>query len=229
MNLLIYRSNLLSTKYGALTIVLCFVEKQENQRKILKIKAFQVTLIFGENDLLTVESLFMHGRLYVVRVPLGRFHFGTLIVLKRLMNKFGIARKFMQQNPGLNILKLIRKVLCRNLASSIRKKYTCSQKKLLEKKKNYPWLKMFELFASFCKLLFHDFIKVSRRLPCIKISLNDFNFIKLPIKYILNLAAISRHKVLQVSSRFHSNFESSCDLKSFTASSMQTIYIRNII
>ena len=32
----------------------------------------------------------------------------------------------------------------------------------------------------------------------IKISMNRFNFIKLPIKCILNLAAIPRHEVLQV-------------------------------
>ena len=52
----------------------------------------------------------------------------------------------------------------------------------------------------------------------IKISKNRFSFIKLPIKCILNLAAIPRHEEdLQVLSRFHSNFECSCDLKNITA------------
>ena len=45
---------------------------------------------------------------------------------------------------------------------------------------------------------------------------------------ILNLAAIPRPAVFQVSLRFHSNFESSCDLNDFTAISMQ-INFSNII
>ena len=45
--------------------------------------------------------------------------------------------------------------------------------------------------------------------PCEKTSLIRFNFIKLPIKCILNLAAILRRNVLQVSIRRRSNFESS--------------------
>ena len=68
----------------------------------------------------------------------------------------------------------------------------------------------------------------------IKISMNRFTFIKLPIKCILNLAAIPRHEDLQVLSRFHSNFECSCDLKNITAISMQVnfshiINFKNIV
>ena len=47
--------------------------------------------------------------------------------------------------------------------------------------------------------LMHDFIKFSRKPPCIKTSLMQFKFIKLPIRCIMNLAAILSREILQVS------------------------------
>ena len=44
-------------------------------------------------------------------------------------------------------------------------------------------------------------MKFSKKSPCIKTSLIRFNFIKLPIRCILNLAVSLRRKVLQVSLR----------------------------
>ena len=86
----------------------------------------------------------------------------------------------------------------------------------------------FYKFLKVTKLIFHDFIKFSRRLPCIRISLIQFNFIKLPIRCILNLAAILRGKVLQVSLRRRSNFKSSWDLhqfyRAFNANKLQSHY-----
>ena len=78
----------------------------------------------------------------------------------------------------------------------------------------------FDKFLYVTKLIFH-FIKFSRRLPGTEFLLIQFNFIKLPKRCILNLAAIPRHEVLLVSLRNNSNFESSCDLNNFTAISMQ--------
>ena len=60
-------------------------------------------------------------------------------------------------------------------------------------------------------LIFQDFMKFSRKRPCIKSSIIGFNFIKLPIKCILNLAAILRRQVLQVSLRPRSNFKRCLD------------------
>ena len=74
---------------------------------------------------------------------------------------------------------------------------------------------------TFYMLIFHDFVKFSRKRPCIKTSLMQFKFIKLPIRCILNLAAIPRPEVLQVSLRRRSNFESSWDHIPCTALSMQ--------
>ena len=48
------------------------------------------------------------------------------------------------------------------------------------------------------KLIFHDFMKFSRKHSCTETSLYRFNFIKLPIKCILKMAAFLRLKVLQV-------------------------------
>ena len=58
-------------------------------------------------------------------------------------------------------------------------------------------------------LSFHDFIKLSKKRPCIKTSLIPFNFIKLLTRCIQNLAAILRRKVLQVLLGRRSIFESS--------------------
>ena len=65
-------------------------------------------------------------------------------------------------------------------------------------------------------------MRISRRLPCIKISLIQVIFNKLSKRCILKLAAIPRHEVLQVSLRSNSNFESSFDLNNFTAISTRT-------
>ena len=45
----------------------------------------------------------------------------------------------------------------------------------------------------------------SRKRPCIKTSQMQINFIKLPIRCILNLAAVLSREVLKVSSRRRSN------------------------
>ena len=65
------------------------------------------------------------------------------------------------------------------------------------------------------KLIFHDFIKFSRKRPCIETSLMQFNFFKLPIRCILNLTVIPSREVLQFSTRRRSYFESSRDLHQF--------------
>ena len=65
---------------------------------------------------------------------------------------------------------------------------------------NFPW--------------FYKILKETR--PCIKTSsLIQFSFINLPIRCILNLAAILRRNVLQVSLRCRSKFESSWDCHQF--------------
>ena len=84
-----------------------------------------------------------------------------------------------------------------------------------------PWLELLERFTSFLlvtKLFFHDFLKFSWRLPCIKLSLIQFNFMLLK-RCILNLAAILRHEVLRVSLKSNSNF---------TAFSMQINFVHII-
>ena len=67
------------------------------------------------------------------------------------------------------------------------------------------------------------------KLPCNTTSLIRFNFIKLPIKCILNLAVILRRKVLQVSLRRRSNFEAAETVINFTALSMQINFSSHII
>ena len=73
-----------------------------------------------------------------------------------------------------------------------------------------PWLKLLEIFTSFCRLQSSsfEFLKLSRKLPDKKISLILFIFIKLPIRCISNLAAISSRNVLQVSLSSGYNFRS---------------------
>ena len=63
------------------------------------------------------------------------------------------------------------------------------------------------MFLYVTKLIFHGFIKFSKKRPCIETSLIQFNFLKLPIKCIQTLAAILKHEVLQVSLELRSNFE----------------------
>ena len=86
----------------------------------------------------------------------------------------------------------------------------------------------FYMFLKVTNLIFHDFIQFSKKRPCNKTSLIWINFIKLPIKCILNLAAILRRKVLQVSLRRLSNFESSWDrhqfYRAFNANKLQSHY-----
>ena len=60
------------------------------------------------------------------------------------------------------------------------------------------------------KLIFHYFMKFSKKRPCIKTSLIRFNYYQVAYKMaILKLAAILRRKVLQISLKGHSKFESS--------------------
>ena len=66
--------------------------------------------------------------------------------------------------------------------------------------KEFPGWNCFNFykFLKVIKLIFHDFIKFSKKRPCIKTSLIPFNFIKLPIRCMLNLATTLRRKALQV-------------------------------
>ena len=68
---------------------------------------------------------------------------------------------------------------------------------------------------------FSWFYKIIKKPSFIEILLMQFKIIKLPIRCILNLAAIPSCEVLQVSWRRRSNFESSWDLHQFSAVSMQ--------
>ena len=65
----------------------------------------------------------------------------------------------------------------------------------------------FFTFLQVAKEVFHDFIKFSKIYVCIKTSQIGFNFIKLPIRCMLNLAAILRRKVLQISLGRRSNLK----------------------
>ena len=76
-------------------------------------------------------------------------------------------------------------------------------------------------------LNFHDFRKFSQKRPRYKTSLTRFNFIKLPIKCVLNLAAVLRPKVLQVSSR-RRFLKAAETVINFTALSMQINFCHNI-
>ena len=68
-------------------------------------------------------------------------------------------------------------------------------------------------------------MKFSEKRSCVKASLIRFNFIKMPIKYILNLAAILRRKVLQVSLRRRSEVLKAAEtIINFTSLSMQMNY-----
>ena len=73
------------------------------------------------------------------------------------------------------------------------------------------------------KLIFHDFIQFSKKRPSIKTSLIRFNFIKLPIRCMLNLAAILRRKVC----RFHQDsvliLKAAETFINFTVISMQIV------
>ena len=62
------------------------------------------------------------------------------------------------------------------------------------------------MFLLITQLTFYDFMKIPTE-TCNKTSLIRFNFIKLPLRYILNLAAIPSCDVFQVSSTRRSNFE----------------------
>ena len=96
----------------------------------------------------------------------------------------------------------------------------------------HRWLELLELslhkFLYVAKLVYNDLMKFSRKFPCPKTSLIRFTFIKLPIRCILNLAVILRRKLLQVSLRRRSNFESSSDLhqfyRDFNANKLKSYY-----
>ena len=77
------------------------------------------------------------------------------------------------------------------------------------------------MFLQVTKLLFHDFIKFSKKRPCNKISLIRFNFIKMSIKCILSLAAHLRPKVLHVSLRRVLILKAAETVINFTALSLQ--------
>ena len=63
------------------------------------------------------------------------------------------------------------------------------------------WLKLLELFTSFCRLPSYLLMnyKILKKAKCIETTLIQINFIKLLIRCILNLAAMLNREVLKVS------------------------------
>ena len=77
------------------------------------------------------------------------------------------------------------------------------------------------MFLQVTELNFYDFINFSKNHPCNKTSQIRFNFIKLHIRYILNLATLLGSKLLEVSLRRRSNSNAAETFISLTAILMQ--------